>query len=202
MIPDTSGLGSPMPFALWNHDSSCWRMSQGTLFSDSTESSVTLPKAGSMRNGCLCERPTLAHRTDGNGCLLLLATPTAHPRTHTPRQVHHGAQLANQVDALLPTPTAGDSTAHRNKLPPTGLHAGDTLTDVAWKLLPTPTARLGVGGPDYRQRPNGPDLQLAVRSVGDDSPWQSSDGSVTWDELPLPLWLTALNNSTPDSSSG
>jgi hypothetical protein len=32
------------------------------------------------------------------------ATPTAHPRTHTPRQVDHGEQLANQVGgALNPT---------------------------------------------------------------------------------------------------
>lgn len=32
------------------------------------------------------------------------ATPTSHPRTHTPRKVHHGEQLANQVGgALNPT---------------------------------------------------------------------------------------------------
>lgn len=37
----------------------------------------------------------------------LLGTPNAHPRTHTPRDVDHGQQLANQVDALLPTPDAG-----------------------------------------------------------------------------------------------
>jgi hypothetical protein len=30
-------------------------------------------------------------------CAPLWATATAHPRTHTPRQVHHGQQLANQV---------------------------------------------------------------------------------------------------------
>jgi hypothetical protein len=29
------------------------------------------------------------------------ATPTAHPRTHTPRQVDHGEQLANQVGGQL-----------------------------------------------------------------------------------------------------
>jgi hypothetical protein len=29
------------------------------------------------------------------------ATPTAHPRTHSPRPVHHGQQLANQVGGLL-----------------------------------------------------------------------------------------------------
>ena len=38
----------------------------------------------------------------------LWPTPTAHPRTHTPRPVHHGRQLANEVAARekWPTPTA------------------------------------------------------------------------------------------------
>jgi hypothetical protein len=30
-----------------------------------------------------------------------LGTPTAHPRTHSPRQVDHGGQLANQVGGAL-----------------------------------------------------------------------------------------------------
>ena len=34
----------------------------------------------------------------------VFATPTAHPRTHSPRKVDHGAQLANQAGgALNPT---------------------------------------------------------------------------------------------------
>lgn len=194
MILDISGLGSSEAFAWWDHNSSCWRTSQGTLPWDLTPSSVTLPKRGSMRSGWLYERPTPAPRTDENGCSSLLATPTAHPRTHTPRQVHHGAQLANQVDALLPTLTAGDSKGSRNstvvRKPGSTASIGDTLTDAAWKLLPTPTARLGAAGPDYRERPNGPDLQAAVRSIGSSSVPLSSDGSVTWDEPPLPLWST------------
>jgi hypothetical protein len=39
---------------------------------------------------------SLATRT----CAPLWATPTAHPRTHTPRRVDHGQQLANQVFGL------------------------------------------------------------------------------------------------------
>lgn len=31
----------------------------------------------------------------------IYATATSHPRTHSPRQVHHGAQLANQVGGFL-----------------------------------------------------------------------------------------------------
>ena len=36
----------------------------------------------------------------------LWGTPTAHPRTHTPRQVHHGKQLANQVAQLMSSAAA------------------------------------------------------------------------------------------------
>ena len=35
------------------------------------------------------------------------ATPTSHPRTHTPREVDHGEQLANQVNVWA-TPSAHD----------------------------------------------------------------------------------------------
>ena len=35
------------------------------------------------------------------GCRAVWGTPTAHPRTHTPRDVHHGEQLANQVGGSL-----------------------------------------------------------------------------------------------------
>lgn len=38
----------------------------------------------------------------------LLGTPTAHPRTHAPRPVDHGIQLANQIRDLLPTPVVND----------------------------------------------------------------------------------------------
>ena len=34
---------------------------------------------------------------DGGTLQTLLGTPNAHPRTHSPRQVDHGIQLANQV---------------------------------------------------------------------------------------------------------
>jgi hypothetical protein len=44
--------------------------------------------------------------------IALWATPTAHPRTFTPRQVHHGEQFANQVfatAALWQTPVSDDA---------------------------------------------------------------------------------------------
>lgn len=64
----------------------------------------------------LLQTPSVADATGGHltrggkrsGELLLkgqvkaaYATPTAHPRTHTPRQVDHGIQLANQVGGSL-----------------------------------------------------------------------------------------------------
>jgi hypothetical protein len=153
-----------------------WRTSQLSLLEDSTLSSPTLPRSGSMQSGTVYEHRTsalltaesesglwptpVAHddgktpeahmamkarmpggerktitslavmvkaverglwptprATDddkgGRGDLLAMvrtgktsrrrewATPTAHPRTHTPRQVHHGEQLANQIGGPL-----------------------------------------------------------------------------------------------------
>jgi hypothetical protein len=65
----------------------------------------------------------------------LWATPTAHPRTHTPRQVDHGIQLANQV-AQWPAPTVKGGYNRK------GLSekSGDGL-DTAVKQWPTPTHR-------------------------------------------------------------
>ncbi len=63
------------------------------------------------------------------------ATPTSHPRTHTPRKVDHGEQLANQV-ALWSTPRATDGAkggpnqmfkSKKGKpLPGEAFHAGTT----------------------------------------------------------------------------
>ena len=50
----------------------------------------------------------LTPRTDGIDSSLW-GTPNSHPRTHSPRDVDHGVQLANQV-ALWSTPQATDAT--------------------------------------------------------------------------------------------
>jgi hypothetical protein len=58
------------------------------------------PTARDWKDGSYCPNVPI------NGLLgrAVWATPTAHPRTHMPRQVHHGAQLANQAGgALNPT---------------------------------------------------------------------------------------------------
>lgn len=235
MIPDTSGPGLPTPFAWWDHDSSCWRMLQGTLLSDSTPYSPTLPKWGCLRNGELSELPMSAPRTDGSGSSLLPTPrsqmgegrnsqawlrPADQPQnlenaiatillpTPTSEKVNAESQwlgqrdsgskqqlnLATAVTHLLPTPTARDHKGPNQRNDATCLHGA---------LLPTLTARLGAAGPDYRERPNGPDLQAAVRALtGDDSDQPSDAGNVFWDEPPLPLWSTEPDSSTPNSSSG
>lgn len=129
-MTDTSGPMSPTPFAYYDPESSSVRTSQGTLPWDSTPSSPTLPRWGSMRNGELFRRPTPGHRTAGSGCSSLLGTPNAHPRTHTPRDVDHGIQLANQVVALLPTPHANASTGAGTQ----GRDGGPNLQTVAATL--------------------------------------------------------------------
>lgn len=55
-------LGS---FACYDPLSSSWRTSQVSLFADSSESSVTWPLSGTMRNGRASERSTLEHHIGG-----------------------------------------------------------------------------------------------------------------------------------------
>ena len=74
---DTSGRTSPTPFAYYDPDSQSLRTSQDTFLLGLPMSSPTLPRSGSMRNGQLYERPTLAPRTGGNDCSSLLPTPDA-----------------------------------------------------------------------------------------------------------------------------
>jgi hypothetical protein len=49
-----------MPFATWDRATSSWKTSQPSLFGDSTPFSGRWPTSGSMRNGAVFERRTLA----------------------------------------------------------------------------------------------------------------------------------------------
>lgn len=141
-IQDISGQQLSTPLAYFDPDTCSLKTSQGTFLLDSTKSSLTLPRSGSMRSGVVYGRPTSALVTDVSACLSLLPTPTAylgqnggsqHPDKR--RAGGHQPSLQDVVEHLLPTPTVGDSksarnsTAKRTKIPPTGVHAGDTLTD-------------------------------------------------------------------------
>lgn len=99
------------------------------------------------------------------------ATTTAHERTHSPRQVDHGQQLANQVESASPTPASRDvkgqtqnpersdyipnilkanwPTPRSEDSESTGAHRGnaDTLTSAAKAAWATP--KKAESGPDY-----------------------------------------------------
>lgn len=173
MTHDTCGRSSPDAFAYFDPESSCWRTSQDTLLSDSTVCSVTLPKRGSMRNGWLYERPTLARPTGGNGSSALLGTPSAADAMggHLSRggTRSHELLLKGQVKALLPTPVAQDdmksAEAHLAKKDRETITSLTVMTrqyaetgEWANKLLPTPTANIADNGgsqhPDKRRAGN------------------------------------------------
>lgn len=62
------GPSTRASFARYDPASSSWRTSQPSLFEDSTPSSVTWPRSGSMRNGAVSARPRSALRTVESGC--------------------------------------------------------------------------------------------------------------------------------------
>ena len=62
-----SGQSFAVSIASLAPDGCSLRTSQPSLFADSSESSVTLPRSGALRNGCVYERPTWAPRTGAIG---------------------------------------------------------------------------------------------------------------------------------------
>lgn len=197
----TCGRTSPTPFAFYDPDSSSLRTSQGTLILDSTSSSVTLPRWGSMRSGALYARPMSGPATSAPASSSLLPTPVVNDMgegkdptqwTQSMQERHgngngHGRSLSIEVRSL-PTPTVGDAksaanaTATRHVDPPTGVHAGTTLTDWA-RLLPTPkTSDANGGGPHGN---GGPDLRTTVKRLpGATMAPPSSDTLESSDALP------------------
>ena len=115
--PTTSGTCGLQPLrslAKYDRVTASWRTSQGCLLSlmegdpTYTEFSETWPSWGTTVDGELWALTTPALRTEGSGSGSSdeWGTPNSHPRTHTPREVDHGVQLANQVAAQWPTPDA------------------------------------------------------------------------------------------------
>jgi hypothetical protein len=79
----TCGPKLSEPFAHYNQDSHSWRTYQVSLITGTlAEYSETWPKRGTMRNGVLSERQTLAHPTAGNGSLSW-PTPDANTSTYS-----------------------------------------------------------------------------------------------------------------------
>lgn len=144
-----------------------WRTHRCLWDEDLPESSVTLPKWGSMRNGVLWERMTLALPTSGSGAGLW-PTPVAHddgktPEAHMAMKArmkggprHRPTSLTVMVKGIergmWPTPCA------RDHFPPhkpeyieakrSQGHGMSNLNDAVAhpRLFPTPTASLGTKG--------------------------------------------------------
>src|SRR5574343_282628 len=108
---------APMPLATWNPARGVWETSQAAICGHLEPFSRTWPRAGSMRNGRVFERPTPARPTAGSGSSLSLRpTPQAHDAQgpKTPEQIAamrakgHGVRNLNEEVRLLPTPVASD----------------------------------------------------------------------------------------------
>lgn len=148
-------------------------------------------------------------RGGGASLMQVLPTPTSHDRTHTPRPVDHGRQLANEI-ALLPTPTA--STGGDGERPD-GVRK--LLEPELRRLLPTPNASLQNYEEDTEQflarreklkerhrNGNGIGLPLGVATrLGEPTPEPSPDGK----KSPAPLlnpcfveWMLGLPEGWSD----
>lgn len=106
----------------YNRDSSSWKTHLSLWDEDLPESSVTLPKWGSMQDGVLLELLTLVPRTAANDAGLW-PTPCArdHFPAHKPEYIEakraqgHGMSNLNDAVAhphMFPTPTATNTKAH------------------------------------------------------------------------------------------
>lgn len=145
---DTYGPTSRTPFAFYDPDTQSLRTSQGTFDVDSTPSSPTLPASGSMSSGALFahRRSALPTAASGSSSSPLLKTPTAqlainggsqHPDKR--KAGGHGPTLADEVEHLLPTPTATPYGNNQSDSP--GAAVRPSLNALAPLLLPTPAAR-------------------------------------------------------------
>jgi len=225
MSPESS---QPKPTATWNPARGVWETSaeSDALCGHSVPFLQTWPASGSMRNGSVWTPPTSAPRTSAAGSssppgLPLFKTPTSqlavnggsqHPDKR--KAGGHGPTLADEVEHLLPTPTArlGDNTSRgadpaRYKGPKSLNGRRSNLDDCIaaieeqspWlpsappKLLPTPTASNPNDGEDLqswearRQR----NLAKGINGNGQGTPL-----SVAVRLLPTPTAQAHSRNST------
>lgn len=144
-----SGHMSREPFAYFNPDSSCWRMSQPSLpLENLPELSVIFPRSGMTRNGCAYELPTSVLPMAEPESSSLLPTPNHRDYKGSPSAAwEEQASLPRAVE-LLPTPgVAGGG----KKIPEDATWSGKAAyktdgtkvqvhLDRIEMLLPTPTA--------------------------------------------------------------
>jgi len=141
-----SGESTLASFAEYDPESSSLKMSQCSMFEDSMSSSLTLPRAGTMRSGKLYQRST--------------------PERPTSEYDFSSSDLGRMVEetkgaTLVPTPTAQDGgNAGNRNLEGSKANAGVSLCDMVSRggsrgeMLPTPTAA-SYGSSGNGTRPDG-----------------------------------------------
>lgn len=166
--------------------SSFWRTSQGMLDLGLEESSEISEQQATELRRLSSGLRMWAHRTNGRGyssspwktptggttlpgAAEVWATPTSHPRSHDPREVDHGVQLANQVDQwATPMDPSGGRTLPEDASP-TGMMPDGTKRQVDLqhqaRLWRTPDAP-GEGGPRNQQQSvdNGHQVTIAEQA--------------------------------------
>ncbi len=111
--------------------SSFWKTSVAICDWDSSKSQTTYDTWATALRQRSSERRKSAQAIGGSDCLLsdYWATTTAHDRTFTPRRVHHGEQLANQVrDWYTPMVPNGGRSVPKGTVEAKGQTAGGKRT--------------------------------------------------------------------------
>ena len=158
--------------AEWNPQTQLWETDQMDLFSERREPfSGTWPSSGMTRSGTLYLLPPLVRLTSviASGSSRPLPTPMAtdadKPR-RSPASIARGGG-PKLLDALLPTPTAGDASSSGSRNTESSkAHPGVSLTDWArgdggkGRLLPTPQAQDFRNCADYSSGSRGHSPQL------------------------------------------
>ena len=156
----------PNQIATWNPERDCWETGVEDIFGHSDVYSETWPTSGMTRNGVAYALPTWAPPTTGSASSSspMLGTPRcAQGMTNDLRAGGHGPTLADEVEHLLPTPTAMDAHSSGGSTP-----SNVTLTDA--------TVRTHMGTtPNLRHEPTGGRM-----------PTPSTDGG-NFEDQPLPI---------------
>ena len=187
----------------YDRNSHSWKTHLCLWAEDLPESSVILPKSGTMRNGLCWERTTWEPRTSGNasGYLHMIPTPTAcnapnkGSNTRGPKSLMDVASTGWMPGMMFPTPTASCGGKESNR------KTGKKLITVV-SQFPTPRTQGMCGGTGSFQKMK--DLE-AKGIITSDERRQMTAGSggqlnPTWVEwlMGWPLEWTALKPLATD----
>lgn len=162
------GLSIGDLLGIYDQDMQSWKTSVRSLFADSTEFLVRLPKSGIMRNGRIYEQATWVRRTGENEYgLSLIPTPTSSdadqgaimndntkiiflksgkPRKISNQGVSGSVGLARYYQIMLPTPTV---TIAKNNTMSLAQEKRESslINEVNKSMLRTPDANMAKRGP-------------------------------------------------------